>query len=109
MTRRLVCIGLLAWLAACGGDGALEGTISVDLGIKGGAESLTGPAPFNPTLTFHVTSTGKDYALDVPEDAELVGVDAAALLSAGSSGKRYRITGAVNGTTLTAHRITPAD
>ncbi len=58
-------------------------------------------------MTFHVTSTGKDYALEVPEDAELVGVDAAGLLS--SSKQRYRITGVVEGTTLKARRIAPAD
>jgi hypothetical protein len=108
MTRGLVRISLVVWLVACGGDRALEGTIKVSLDVKGG-QSLTGPMAMTPTLTFHVTSTGQDLALEVPEDAELVGVDAAALLSAGSSGKRYRITGDVNGTTLTAHRIAPAD
>jgi len=108
MSRGLAWIGVVVWLVACGGDRALEGSIKVSLDLKDG-QSLTGPMAMTPTLTFHVTSTGQDLALEVPEEAELVGVDAAALLSAGSSGKRYRITGDVNGTTLTARRIAPVD
>jgi hypothetical protein len=108
MSRGLAWIGLVVWLVACGGDRTLEGTIKVSLDLKGD-QSLTGPMAMTPTLTFHVTSTGQDLALEVPEDAELVSVDAAALLSAGSSGQRYRITGDVNGTTLTARRIAPVD